>query len=238
MVIALAQIESLPGQIEDNLQNHNYFVKKAADRHADFILFPELSITGYEPKLAASLATTKDDPVFYSLQKQSDTFQITIGIGMPIKGEKGIYIGLIIFSPNAPRQLYCKRFLHKDELPYFIPGEETLLLQKDAHRIGLAICYESLLPSHVKQAAEAGATLYIASVAKPEKGIAKAFAHYPEIARKYQMPVLMVNGVGPMDDFIGAGQSGAWDQNGKLIGQLGEKEEVLLMIDLRSLSDQ
>jgi predicted amidohydrolase len=157
------------------------------------IVFPELSLSGYEPKLANGLAIDHNDPRFSSLQELRDARDITIGAGMPIRGDKGTQIGMIVFIPARPRQLYCKQFLHSDELPYFVSGGHDLHLDFNEHRLAPAICYESLLPEHAEKAFKKGATLYVASVAKSAMGLEKAERHYPEIAREYSMPVLMSN---------------------------------------------
>jgi hypothetical protein len=53
-----------------------------------------------------------------------------------------------------------------------------------------------LQPNHSEKAFQLGADIYIASVAKSQSGVDKAMRHYPEVAKKYAMPVLMANSVG------------------------------------------
>lgn len=90
--------------------------------------------------------------------------------------------------------------------------------------------YESLQPDHSEKAYQLGANLYLASVAKSQQGVDKAIAYFPQIARKYAMPVLMVNCIGPCDDFEAAGQSTIWSKEGTMIAQL-KTEEGLLIYD-------
>ncbi len=71
-------------------------------------------------------------------------------------------------------------------------------------------------------------------VAKNENGIAKANKHYPIIAKKYSMPVLMANAIGSSDKFIAAGQSAIWNENGIKINQLSKENEGLLIYDTNS----
>jgi predicted amidohydrolase len=94
-----------------------------------------------------------------------------------------------------------------------------------------AICYESLLDTHSDAAAALGATVYVASVAKSAKGIAKADAHYPKIARRHSLRVLMANCVGPCDDFEAAGGSGVWNARGALLARLPSDSEGALLLD-------
>ena len=57
MKIAVAQTKPVTGDIDSNIKNHITLATVAADNGADIIIFPELSLTGYEPSLAKQLAT-------------------------------------------------------------------------------------------------------------------------------------------------------------------------------------
>ena len=77
--------------------------------------------------------------------------------------------------------------------------------------------------------ARLGADLYLASVAKSAAGVAQAYGHYPLIAQKHHMTVVMANCLGPNDNFIGAGRSAAWNLQGQLVGQFDDRQEGVLM---------
>jgi predicted amidohydrolase len=231
MILAAAQLRSIAGDIEHNARRHEQFIEQAAAHGADLILFPELSLTGYEPNLAAALATNQDDPRLARFQKLSDTRAIVIGLGLPERVAWGVRIGLVLFQTRWHRTTYAKRLLHADELPYFVPGEQPLVFHARGHTLAPAICYESLQPSHAKEMAGAGADVYLASVAKSERGVAKAYEHYPAIAAEHGMIVLMANNVGPCDNFVGAGASAVWDKSGERLGQLDAASEGLLIFD-------
>jgi apolipoprotein N-acyltransferase len=81
----------------------------------------------------------------------------TIAVGAPTKGAKGTEISMITFQPGLERTSYSKQHLHFDEIPFFTPGTETLVLSQANFVLAPAICYESLQPSHAAQAAESGA---------------------------------------------------------------------------------
>jgi len=111
---------------------------------ANAIFFPELSLTSYEPELAKKLATNQEDPRLDEFQTISNASNITIGLGIPTKGNSGIHISMILFQPGLPRQTYSKQQLHTDELPYFIKGENQTIIMVDNKKIAPAICHESL----------------------------------------------------------------------------------------------
>ena len=138
---------------------------------------------------------------------------------------------MIIFQPNQFRQTYSKQILHSDELRYFAPGKQQVILTIEGKKIAPAICYESLQLEHVDGVFESGVEIYIASVAKSVNGVIKAFKHYPYIAKKYSMIVLMANCLGLCDDFESIGRSAIWNKEGLLVGQLDEIDEGILIYD-------
>ncbi len=146
MKIALAQIKPFKGNIPVNLALHEKWIQLAIKHQANLIVFPELSMTGYEPTLAKALAINASDQRLEIFQTLSNQHQIIIGIGLPIKKAKGIYIGLLFFHPQQPRQLYTKKYLHADEVPFFKEGQNDALLIGETS-IAPAVCYELSIPT-------------------------------------------------------------------------------------------
>jgi len=231
MNIAIAQIKPLKGDISANIEKHIKFIQLAVSLNANAVFFPELSLTAYEPELAKALATHKDDKRFDVFQEISDLKNITIGVGFPLKTESDIQISMIIFQPNKESISYSKQLLHEDELPYFENGKGQEIIEIDNQKIIPAICFESLQTEHAQKASELGGEIYLASVAKSQNGIEKAFAHYPNIAKKYIMPVLMANCIGECDNFVSAGRSAVWTKEGKLADQLDNKNEGIIVFN-------
>ncbi len=231
MKISVAQTRPHKGDISANIEAHKNAIGLAVFHKADAIFFPELSLTGYEPALAKELATTQDNIQFDVFQDISNQNKITIGVGMPTKSDAGIKISMIIFQPEQPRLTYSKQHLHFDETPYFESGEKQILLKVATKKIAPAICFESLQRGHSDYANKLGAEIYVASVVKPQNGIDKALTHFPAVARKFSMPVLMSNCVGFCDNFQSAGKSSVWTKQGILAGQLDGELEGILIFD-------
>jgi predicted amidohydrolase len=231
MKISIAQIRPIKGNVSANIEAHKNFIDFALTYNAEAIFFPELSLTGYEPELANELATDQNDNRLEIFQQISDNNKIIIGLGLPTRTEAKSRISMIIFEPNKPKKTYSKQQLHSDELQYFENGDGQVVIKKDNTNIAIAICYESLQPTHCENAFILGADIYLASVAKSENGVQKAFKHYPTIAKQYEMPVLMSNCVGFCDNFLSVGKSSIWTKKGNLIGQLDDKTEGILIFD-------
>ncbi|MBA4184569.1 MAG: carbon-nitrogen hydrolase family protein [Acidobacteria bacterium] len=231
MKICVAQTRPVKGDIQCNIDSHKKIIDMAVSSGADTVIFPELSITGYEPELSKDLATDKDDCRFDDFQKISDAKQITIGVGVPIKNNEGVSISMVLFQPHEARQTYSKKYLHSDEEEFFVSGQSSISLLDGKINIALAICYEISVPEHAENAYKRGAGVYIASVAKSADGVEKAVKTLSEIAGKYSMTVLMSNCVGHCDNFESAGKSSVWNDKGLLIGQLNDTNEGILIFD-------
>jgi predicted amidohydrolase len=231
MNISIAQIKPVKGDIPANIEKHIQFIDLAVSLKASAVFFPELSLTGYEPELAKELAIDPNDSRLNKFQQISDREKITIGVGIPTTHQKGVRISMIVFQPEKPRLTYSKQLLHEDEFPYFENGHEQILITIENQKIAPAICFESLQINHADKAVELGGQVYIASVAKSQNGINKAYEHYPEVAKKHKIPVLMSNCIGECDNFISAGYSSIWTKDGKLIAQLENQHEGIIIFN-------
>ena len=231
MRLCAAQTRPIKGDIPANMAQHKQMIDLAVSEGIKLIIFPELSLTGYEPTLAKVLAVDQDDGRLNEFQAISDAHQMTIGVGVPTKHEEGICISMIFFQAHRERRVYSKTYLHSDEDPFFVGGRNSLHLQVNQTSIALAICYDISVSEHLESALTFGPDIYVASVAKFASGIDKALERLAGIARDSSMPVLMSNCVGLCDGSPCAGKSSIWDHEGSLIGQLNHADEGILIFD-------
>ncbi|HVU83337.1 MAG TPA: nitrilase-related carbon-nitrogen hydrolase, partial [Puia sp.] len=92
MRIAVAQTKPVTGDIQRNIAGHRILIDQAVSLGADTIIFPELSLTGYEPAMASALAVNPDDSRLDELSLAGETGRITIGAGVPTRHADGIRI--------------------------------------------------------------------------------------------------------------------------------------------------
>ena len=231
MKLCAVQLASRRGDLEGNLFRHLQCIEQAAALGAEVVVFPELSLTGYEPTLARQSALPVTSNRLKPLQAICDRLNICVAAGLPMPCAAGVQIGMPILRPGQPPLAYAKQRLHGDELAYFVAGEQPLVFAAGQLQVAPAICYESMFIAHAEQAHALGAQLYLVSVAKTAMGIREGNEHYPEVARTLGIPVLMANCVGPADNFVGAGGSAAWDSQGTLLAALDERHEGMIMLD-------
>ncbi|MDN3594156.1 carbon-nitrogen hydrolase family protein [Zunongwangia endophytica] len=231
MKIALAQIRSRIGNIDDNIKKHLDFAKKASKQKVDLIVFPELSLTNYEPSMAKSLAFHRDDKRLNIFKEFSTKNDISIALGLPIKLDTKLHIAMAIFEPNMENRFYYKQFLHSDEIHFFQPKSNSSVIELQQKRIKLAICYEFFVQEQREDIASENIDFFLASVAKPQIGMKKAKNELKMISEKNKIPTLLVNAIGKADGMICCGKSFAFNENAEKIEFLNE-EEYLLIINL------
>jgi predicted amidohydrolase len=231
--VSVAQVEAVKGDFDANLGTHLGWIKKAGANGTELLVFPELSLIGYEPTLARDLAIDVADQRLDSVQQLCDEFQICVGVGAPVRTTRGIYIGLLLFEPERPRWAYVKKYLHADEEPFFISGINTREVFHENPRIAPAICYELSVREHRQRALQLGANVYMASVVKSVSGTAGAIETLTTFARENRIWVAMANAVGVADGEVCGGGSCIINPSGERVAELGPTEEGLLTIDIR-----
>jgi predicted amidohydrolase len=231
MKICIAQTRPIKGNVQSNINHHKKLIDLAILDGTDIIIFPELSITGYEPELAKELVMQQDDRRLDVFQEIADEHQMTIGVGVPTKNGEDICISMVIFQPHQPRLIYSKEYIHPDEESFFVAGKNSIGLIGNQADLAIAICYELSIPQHSENAFKSGAKIYVASVAKSAAGVEKAFESLSTIAAQYSMTVLMSNCIGKCDNFESAGRSAVWNNQGLLLGQLNDADEGIIIFD-------
>lgn len=227
--IALAQSASTRGDTEANLRKHMEFTALAAEKGAQLIVFPELSLTGYEPDIAAELAFPEDDKRLIPLKELAVRQQIIILAGAPFRSEKGLHIAAFIFYPDRPTAVYTKHYLHPGEENFFTPGSLNPVISLGEEKIAVAVCADMANPLHAQEAAGAGCTIYLGSAFITPGGYEADARILKNYAHNHCMTVMMANYSGRSGGFDSAGRSAVWSETGDLAGELaGDGEGVLL----------
>lgn len=220
VTFALVQCPAVKGRIDLNLQSHLKYVALAVENGADIVVFPELSLTGYEPELASDLAldTSADtDPVMLLSETARQQGVIVIS-GSPLQSEETRpYIGALISYPSGITELYRKQDLHPGESDYFISGDESYVISYKSQRIALAICADFCNPDHAADAEAAGADAYLCSVLISENGFSVDSQLLQSRALEHGFPVLMANYSGATGGWMSCGKSRVWSSDGEVI---------------------
>ena len=63
MIIGLAQLESVVGDYSHNLAKHLRFIELAAQAQIDYLIFPELSLSGYDVQESENPWSIRDNRI-------------------------------------------------------------------------------------------------------------------------------------------------------------------------------
>ncbi|PAM96606.1 carbon-nitrogen hydrolase family protein [Flavobacterium sp. IR1] len=232
MILAAAQTKPTRGDIKANLSDHYRLIELAAQHKAQLIVFPELSISGYERENALQLTFEKDDSRLDHLKKLAVENNIIIVAGAPIQIENKLFIGEFIISPDNSVAIYTKQFLHEGEDVVFHPSfNYNPMLSLENQKISFAICADIDHPQHPENAAEKATDIYIASIFFSPNGIPNAYRDLQGYAQKHKMNVLMSNFAIESWGYPAAGQSAFWNKNGELIAQMNDSDSGLLLVE-------
>lgn len=121
--VAAAQSGSRPGDIDWNISRHLEFIHQAAEHHVNVLIFPELSLTGYELTLAQQLAMHINDARLEPFAEAASRHQMTIVIGLPLLDDTRPLLCALAVLPDATRLAYGKRNLFGDENLFSNPAQ-------------------------------------------------------------------------------------------------------------------
>lgn len=234
MRIGLAQIASQKNDLQYNIHRHVQVIEHAVNQRIDLLVFPELSLTGYDPESAASMAVEPTDSRLAVFDKLSKTTGMILGLGAPLLTPGKPSIGMLLFSGSGKRQVIGKQYLHEDEIPFFSTEVTENCLVADGIKIGFAICYEISIPEHFQKAMDNGCDLYLASVAKTDAGMQEALKILTTAAKQHRTPVLIVNCCGESEGKPAGGGSAIINSSGEVIAKLSSHADELLIFDSES----
>ena len=127
--IAAAQPLCVPYDVAANAITHAAVIRAAGAR---VVLFPELSLTGYE---LAAPAVTARDPRLLPLSEACEAAGVVALAGAPVPGEAGRpHIGMLAIDPAGITVAYRKIWLARAEATRFAPGDKPAVLDVDGWR--------------------------------------------------------------------------------------------------------
>jgi len=220
--IAAAQSPSIPGDIEANVAIHLRFVDAARAEGVQLLVFPELSLCGYELPLLRDCVLTPDDARLRAIREAASAAGITVIVGAPVNdGDAALpSIASIAFAPDGTTSIYRKQYLHDGEERYAQAGAIAAHCRElKGHRYAQAICADTSHRVHAAAAAEDGASLYLAGGLISKGGYEADAAKLQSYATDFGMGVLIANHGAPSGGYDAAGRSAFWSPGGTLLIQ-------------------
>lgn len=228
--ISAAQTCPVNGDVNANLEEHLRLIDLAASKGAQVVVFPELSLTGYEIELASGLAFSEHDPRLAPLLDAASARSITIIAGAPIRIEERLHIAAFVLCPDRTTTFYrlgafgesarCDGTVPPAEATGFQPGDRNPLVRFSGNTAAVAVCADIGRPLHAQQAADRGANAYLASMFVIPSEFEEDSAKLSRYAAQHSMAVALANFGSPTGGLAAAGRSSIWSQSGELVARL------------------
>jgi predicted amidohydrolase len=245
MKVAIAQIKSVLGNFNQNLQKHLDFIRQAIEGKADLIIFPELSLTGYSLKdLTNEVAVRLDHPRLSPLISRS--VDIDIVVGLVEESEEFLYFNTALYLSegniiHAHRKIYLPTYGMFEEGRHFATGSSLNVFDSKLGRAGILICEDTWHSIGPLILTLKGATSIINVANGTARGIGKlgqlGSAHTWEgmnafYAGLHSLYFVFVNRVGVEDGIVFWGGSEVVDPFGERLAKASYFDEQLLFCDI------
>ncbi|MFH8368523.1 carbon-nitrogen hydrolase family protein [Streptomyces sp. NPDC018031] len=231
LTVAVAQPACAGPDVAANAAAHAAVIGSAAAR---LVVFPELSLTGYDLTVPA---VAPDDPRLDPLVAACRGTGATALVGAPVRaGDGREYIATLAVTGDGARVAYRKMWLHGAETGRFTPGGQPEVLVLGGWRLGLAVCFDAAVPEHAADTAALGMDAYVACTlygTGPESA-ARRDAHLGGRARAHRVWAVLSTAAGPSGEYAGtSGGSGVWAPDGEVLVQAGPEPGAVVRATLR-----
>jgi predicted amidohydrolase len=216
--IAVAQPRCVSYDVAANVVTHAATVRSASSR---VVVFPELSLTGYE--LDAPAISADDLQLAPIIAACAETGSLAL-VGAPVQGENGQpHIALLAIDGRGVTVAYRKMWLGEAEATRFRPGDVPAVIEVDGWRLGLAICKDTGIPQHSADTSALGIDAYLASVVDLAEDVDVMDGRARRIAIDHRVWVAMASFAGPTGGGFSqtAGRSSIRSPDGAVVAQAG-----------------
>ncbi len=163
--VAAAAVDSQPGQIERNLEKLGQATLRAAQRGAQLVLFPELSLSGFIPNhpqgnheawLRRALAEARRGAIALhawpveALQATAASHGTLVSAGMLEDAGNLLYNTQVLVGPQGLLGAWRKMHVPMFEMPFYNPGPGPRVVDTPLGRIGANICFDALIPESTR----------------------------------------------------------------------------------------
>ncbi|MEQ9495224.1 MAG: nitrilase-related carbon-nitrogen hydrolase [Deltaproteobacteria bacterium] len=246
--VAAAQIDPVLKDVKANLDKHLEWIERARAEGVELLVFPELSLSGYDVRdaaidIAISVMDPLDDPTLVQIAEAAGDMYVVVGFveegfGAQIFNAAGVFHrGEQVF---VHRKLNLANYGDMQEAKFFAAGRYMEPYELPKNFTGAILCCsDSWNPALVHIAALHGATMLTiptnssldaesGDVSKPERWDT-VLSFY---ATLYGLPVVFCNRVGREGVHTFWGGSRILDAHGNQIARAGADGEELIVAEI------
>lgn len=238
--IALAQINTVVGDIEGNVKKIVDKIELAKQMGVDIVAFPELALTGYPPEdlLFKPHFVTKNKEAVSELAKHVTKSLVAV-VGF-VDQDSDIYNAAAVLHDGKIVAVYHKNYLPNygvfDEFRYFQRGDKALVIALNDIRVGITICEDIWYPGGPARLetlmGDAQILINISSSPYHSGKLTWRERMLSVRANDNLATVAYVNLVGGQDELVFDGASLIVNEQGEVIARAKQFEEDFLIADL------
>lgn len=238
--VAAGQIDPTEQDIDENLSKHFDVIDEAKAQGVELLVFPELSLTGYQLRSRTpDLAITADDERLISIAERAGDMTVIAGFveesyaAQFHNSAAALRRGEVQF---IHRKLNLATYGNLEEAKYFARGRYVdVYVHEPPWTTAIFICADSWNPGLIHLAGLYGATLLAIPIASSREAVGLDFSN-PDgwdtalsfYGMLYGMPIVMANHCGSRDGETYWGGSRVVDPHGKTLAIGGEGEELVV----------
>ncbi|MFO1022475.1 MAG: carbon-nitrogen hydrolase family protein [Planctomycetales bacterium] len=163
--VAAVSVDTKPGEIEENLEKISAWAGKAHQAGAGLVLFQELSLSGFIPnhplgnhdkwlrealQIGRKVAQPLDGPAVKGLVQIAKDRNILISAGMLEDAGNVLHNTQLLVDGNGLVGHWRKMHVPMYEMPFYNGGGVPEVAETSLGRIGVNICFDSLLPESTR----------------------------------------------------------------------------------------
>ncbi|CAN5308789.1 NAD+ synthase [soil metagenome] len=239
MKVALAQIDTVVGDVWGNVEKAADALAQAVEGGAELVAFPELTTTGYPPEdllLRPSFIRDNLRALEEFAGRVPEGVAAAIGF-VDLNGD--LYNACAVVSGGEILHRYHKRYLPNygvfDENRYFREGSGAPILKVGRNLVGLSVCEDIWYPGGPpREQALGGAGVLLNVSASPYHRLKGASRErmLGVRASDHGCYVVFCNLVGGQDELVFDGRSAVFDPEGRVVARARQFEEDLLFVEI------
>jgi NAD+ synthase/NAD+ synthase (glutamine-hydrolysing) len=252
--LGLLQVNPTAGDLDGNAALIARAVRRAQAAGAELMVTPELALMGYLPRdllMMRGFVRRAGEKLASLARELRDAPPLLVGLATPNPCEVGrpLFNSAVLVQGGQVGQAFHKSLLPTydvfDEDRYFEPYQGAQILEFGGRKLGISICediwndrdfwqrrryHQDPIEALAKAGAEAIVNLSASPFTLGKQRLREEMLGH--MARKYGVPVAIINQVGANDDLIFDGRSGAYDDEGRLFARARGFEEDVAVVDL------
>ncbi len=257
MRIALAQINPTVGDFQGNSEKIIDYALRARSAGVELVLFPELSVCGYPPRdlVERPWFVERNRIAADEIARKTVGISVICGLVTPASATTGksVLNSAALLRDGGIAAIQSKRLLPTydvfDEVRNFAPADKQQLMSIGGTACALTICEDAWNDKNfwdrqlygidpVADLVGAGGTILLNISASPFYLQKRELRQdmLAAIAKRYRIPVAMVNQIGGNDSLVFDGSSLAIAPDGRVIAQARSFAEDMVCLDTATLA--